>query len=78
MYSDYVFLKEIKGVHELIGVKIDCKTLLQNTISKSEKCENKKVVGQKMGAKLESVLFYTTNLQKFLANNFFWVNFRKI
>jgi hypothetical protein len=26
-------------------------------------------------ARLEFVLFYTTNLQKFLANNFFWVHF---
>ncbi len=30
---------------------------------------------QKKYAKLEFVLFYTTNLQQFWAGNFFWVQF---
>ncbi len=36
--------------------------------------KTKKLYAKKCG-KLELALFYITNLQKFLANNFFWVHF---
>ncbi len=39
-----------------------------------EKNFNNKAKGKKC-AKLEFVLGYTSNLQKFLANNFLWVHF---
>ncbi len=43
-------------------------------LRKMRKFYNKKVISKK-GAKWESFLFYTTNLRKFFASNFFWVHF---
>jgi hypothetical protein len=37
---------------------------------KCEKLANKKVIGKKSLQNVEFILFYTTNLQKFLANDF--------
>jgi hypothetical protein len=48
-------------------------TLISKLLRKKQKISTKKVKGQKKGAKLGIFLFYTTNLQKFLANNFFLV-----
>ena len=43
------------------------------TVEKKAKNSQTKKLQAKKGAKLGIFLFYTTNLQKFLANNFFWV-----
>ncbi len=43
-----------------------------------EKNATTKSYRQKKCAKVEFVLFYTTNLYKFLANNFFYVHFFQI
>jgi hypothetical protein len=50
-------------------------TLISKLLRKMLKICEQKVTGKKKGAKLGIFLFYTTNLQKFLANNFFWVPF---
>jgi hypothetical protein len=50
-------------------------TLLSKLWRKMQNICSQKSYKQKKGAKWESFLFYTTNMQKFLANNFFWVHF---
>jgi hypothetical protein len=50
-------------------------TLISKLLRKMLKICYRKSYRQKKGAKLGIFLFYTTNLQKFLANNFFWVHF---
>jgi hypothetical protein len=53
-------------------------TLIWNLLRKMQKICQQKRYRQKKCAKLEFVLFYTTNLNKFLANNFFCVHFFQI
>ncbi len=53
-------------------------TLISKLLRKMQKIHKQKSYRQKKGAKLGTFLFYTTNLQKFLPNNFFWVHFFKI
>ncbi len=45
--------------------------LIWNLLRKMQKISSQKSCRQKKCAKLEFVLFYTTNLYKFLGNNFF-------
>ncbi len=54
------------------------KTILRcfrNCWEKCEKFANKKVTAKKSVKNQRFILFYSTNLQKCLANNFFWVDF---
>ncbi len=46
-------------------------TLIWNLLRKMQKISQQNSYRQKKCAKLGFVLFYTTNLYKFLANNFF-------
>ncbi len=48
-------------------------TLISKLLRKMLKIHKQKSYRQEKGEKLGIFLFYTTNLQKFLANNFFWV-----
>ncbi len=45
------------------------------SVEKNAKNSLTKSYRHKKGEKLGIFLFYTTNLQKVLANNFFWVHF---
>jgi hypothetical protein len=51
--------------------------LVSNLLRKMRKICQQKSYRQKMWAKLEIVLFYTTNFEKFLASHFFCVNLKK-
>ncbi len=53
-------------------------TLIWNLLRKMQKNCKQKSYSQKKCVKFEFVLFYTTNLYKFLANNFFQVHFFQI
>jgi hypothetical protein len=67
------FTKFENGYQKSAEVYADFKTVKKNV-----KNSLTKKYRQKKGAKLEIFLFYTTNFQKFLANNFFWVHFFSI
>jgi hypothetical protein len=70
MTKNFFFTKFEYGYQNNAEFYADFETVVKN----AQNLLTKKLQAKK-GAMLGIYLFFTTNLQKFLANNFFWVHF---